>query len=878
MKKHILILLVLFILLSTNLYSQKKYFVPDDFPTIQGALNSVKDFDTIIVRPGRYFENINLGETFAKSVKILSETNATATIIDANRGESCFKLYRSPFGGNNLDTNFIVKGFTFTNSYSNSGLSFYNVGVKLVDLIIENNTCNTTDWSYGGGLYIDGCNATVENCIIRNNKTISPKWSFGGGCYGSSSKLIVNNSKFLYNTSISTDGWAFGGGLYFEDCMDSKLSNCEISYNKVTTPLWNYGGGINCENYSEFSRLTIENSYIIGNEVDKGNWYDGSAIHMSDVEVIINNSVISQNQATLNSSPVSTIYIEGIMLDSASLEINNSSIANNSGQIFFDQFSSAIFKLNLNNSILWNRTNTQIISNQAQISLKNCVIPSGNIGTGLITQKPTFVDTILLIPSKDFSGLNKGSLAKYTPTDILGVPRPMNGLPDIGAYEVNGTRYYVKAQIYFDENGNGVKENSEIFIDQGSIIIDNNKYEYNSDSYGIFAYLQGGSHNVKFNAAAFDNFALTTNNSDINILLDTINQTKDIRYGIKATANTSKIETYLFSPPLRCQTEINILAQVKNLGTVTEDGVLYFKYDPKFKYISSSNSTVTIIGDTLLSWSYKKLKPFENLEISIRIKVPAVTLSNIDSIYSFKLWTEVPTRSEVFCYQDKIRCSFDPNDKLVNPYREDNLALLDGELLYTIRFENSGNDYAQDIVIKDVLDENLDLNTFRVINSSHAYLLETKRNGENLEFEFKNIFLPAKKSNPENCQGFVSYKIKPLPGLEEKTKIKNTANIYFDFNPPIVTNTTSSILVSNFTTNTKDLEAFKLSYYPNPTKGVVYFSSILDKIELYSIQGQLVSEVINSNMIDLSRFSEGLYLMKVYKNKLSQTCKINKVD
>jgi len=878
MKKQKLIFLIFtFIFLSYSSYSQKKYFVPDNFSTIQSALNKANDGDTIIVRPGTYFENIILDENFANNVKLYSETNAINTIINAGGGKSCLEISKFSFSSNENDK-FEMKGFTITNSSLRSGLQFQYVDVNLLDLIIENNVFNSNGWSYGGGLYLYNSNVFIDNCIIRNNKTISTDWSYGGGCYFTGCNINISRSKIYNNTSISTNGWAYGGGLYFNDCKNSLISSCDINFNKVTTPLWNYGGAIHCDNFQEFSNLIIENSYIIGNEVDTGNWHDGSAISMSDTKLTINNTVISQNQATLNKLSVSTIYIENINSDSTILVVNNSSIANNSGPILIDDFSSSINNLDINNSILWNRTSTQILKNTALVNLNNCVIPTGNTGKGLVNTKPTFADTILLIPTKDYSGLNKGSLQYSTSKDILGTPRPQNGLPDIGAYEISGQKFYVKAQFFWDKNQNGIKENSEPFINQGGIIIDNNLFEYNSDDYGIFAYLSKGNYNIKYNSTILQNFALTTDNANLDIILDSINEIKSIRYGLKPIENISNLEAFLYSPILRCQTEINMIAQLKNLGTITESGVLYFKYDPIFKFISTNNSAIKIIGDTLISYDYSNLEPFEKLDLVIRLRVPAINQSNIDSLYTFKLWTQINNRSVIYCYQDKIRCSFDPNDKIVNPNREDNLVLFNNELYYTIRFENTGNDYAQDIIVKDILDKNLDLSTFEVLNCSHKNILETKREGANLSFEFKNIYLPAKKYDSEKCQGFISYKIKPLPNLEENTKIENTAYIYFDLNSPIVTNTTNSIMVSSFITNTKDIEDNKIKYYPNPSKDVVYFSDILNKIEIISTNGQLLDTKYNTNTLHINHLPEGLFLLKCYKNNKFQIVKINKIN
>lgn len=55
--------------------------------------------------------------------------------------------------------------------------------------------------------------------------------------------------------------------------------------------------------------------------------------------------------------------------------------------------------------------------------------------------------------------------------------------------------------------------------------------------------------------------------------------------------------------------------------------------------------------------------------------------------------------------------------------------------------------------------------------------------------------------------GYVTFSVRSAPGLEEYSEALNTASIFFDNNPPIVTNTTSSILVSEIYVD-EDLDGY----------------------------------------------------------------------
>ena len=70
-------------------------------------------------------------------------------------------------------------------------------------------------------------------------------------------------------------------------------------------------------------------------------------------------------------------------------------------------------------------------------------------------------------------------------------------------------------------------------------------------------------------------------------------------------------------------------------------------------------------------------------------------------------------------YESIVRCSFDPNDKRADPvgYGSENYTLKDQNIIYTIRFQNTGNDTAFHVQIIDTLDVNLNLENIRFLSS-----------------------------------------------------------------------------------------------------------------------------------------------------------------
>jgi len=210
---------------------------------------------------------------------------------------------------------------------------------------------------------------------------------------------------------------------------------------------------------------------------------------------------------------------------------------------------------------------------------------------------------------------------------------------------------------------------------------------------------------------------------------------------------------------------------------------------------------------------------------------------------------------------------------LVNPFREDGLALIENELMYTIRFQNTGNDYARHVIIKDTIDANLDMSTFDIINSSHPDLLQVSITDDRaVAFEFKGIYLPDSTTNEPASHGFINYSIKPNEGVPLNTEVNNTAYIYFDFNPAIVTNTTESIMVDEFPiSKTIDHTELTIESYPNPTSDFIYLSSLVNQVRVYDLLGNLVIQKQNTDKVQVHSLEVGSYFVEYEVDGIIET-------
>jgi hypothetical protein len=144
-----------------------------------------------------------------------------------------------------------------------------------------------------------------------------------------------------------------------------------------------------------------------------------------------------------------------------------------------------------------------------------------------------------------------------------------------------------------------------------------------------------------------------------------------------------------------------------------------------------------------------------------------------------------------------IRDSYDPNDKLVFPtgLTSEHYTPTKAELAYTIRFQNTGTDVAYTVVLVDTLSENLDPATLKLGAASHAYSFSVSGKGRPvLKWTFNKINLPDSSTNQAGSNGFVTFTIKAKTSIGPKTGIANFADIFFDYNDPVRTNTTYNVM------------------------------------------------------------------------------------
>ena len=348
-------------------------------------------------------------------------------------------------------------------------------------------------------------------------------------------------------------------------------------------------------------------------------------------------------------------------------------------------------------------------------------------------------------------------------------------------------------------------------------------------------------------------------------------------FGFQLVPKAQAVQPRLSSGPTRCGFDVSFVLSVQNEGCVPSKGMFGLVRSPLAKYLGAAVFPDRVRGDTLL-WNYASLVGTATHQLKMSFQIEGTDFLG-DTIHIKTLaYLENPQGqlqlANTYDYRSEIRCAYDPNDKLTFPNRRSayprNYTLFKEEMEFLVRFQNTGNDTAFTVIIRDTLDKKLDWSTFRPLVGSHPFETHIQENGA-VSFTFKNILLPDNKTNEPLSHGFVSYRVSPKKGLPEQTEILNTAYIYFDFNPPIQTNTTSNVMVSSLpkTTRTQDFStSLDHKLYPNPFDDILLLEIPTVKagvdytFNLFNSQSQVVQQKkVNTNIeqIDTEYLPSGLY-------------------
>lgn len=232
----IVICLVLF---ASTAFSGDLLNVPQDYPTIQSAINAATNGDIVIVAPdsihgGPYYENIDF---MGKSIVVMSEEGPESTTIDGQRSGSVVTFANGEGIGS------ILKGFTITNGdgvyqppfYQGAGIWCSNASPTIEHNIITRNfDLEPSRTLQGGGIYCSGSSARIKHNIITQNEAEAG----AGICVRDSTDLIINNNLIANNKGSDS-----GGGITIVDSVIT-INRTTVTKNTISHGSSSIAGGV----------------------------------------------------------------------------------------------------------------------------------------------------------------------------------------------------------------------------------------------------------------------------------------------------------------------------------------------------------------------------------------------------------------------------------------------------------------------------------------------------------------------------------------------------------------------------------------------------------------------------------------------------------
>jgi hypothetical protein len=505
----------------------------------------------------------------------------------------------------------------------------------------------------------------------------------------------------------------------------------------------------------------------------------------------------------------------------------------------------------------------------------NTIIGLPSSGTGSISSfaainlgNSPIVATIIVTPMYTNAGVT--CMGNSTIFTITVSPIPCNPI---------ATGFHLKA--FLDMNNNGSQDSGEINFPFGQFVYQVNNSIHNvatlSGTYDIFESNPNTIYTLSYMVNPILSsyfFAFPNNYSNVHV----VSNGGMITYNFPITLN-SLTDLGITNIPISSPVpgfDFQHLIMYSNNGLATTSGTINFTKDPSIEMVSTSEPSA-ILNSNGFSHNFSNLNPFETKLLYVTMHTPVLPLVQLGQLIFTNATINpsvgvdmVPSNNSSMTYQ-YIFGSFDPNDITESHGRDIVFADFSAQdyLYYTIRFENTGNGNAVNIQVDNTLDVKLDETTMEMVSSSHDYVMD--RMGSAVNWKFANIQLPPSVAETTTGKGYIMYKIKPKPGYAIGDIIPNSAAIYFDFNPAIITNTFNTEFTAPL--GIVDFESDEFVVYPNPAseKITVQLKNKNDGITLIQIYDQLgriiqterFSNALSTGIIELNNLSKGIYFIEV---------------
>lgn len=239
----------------------------------------------------------------------------------------------------------------------------------------------------------------------------------------------------------------------------------------------------------------------------------------------------------------------------------------------------------------------------------------------------------------------------------------------------------------------------------------------------------------------------------------------------------------------------------QNIGNTESYSRLEINYDTnRMSYAGGTPRFDSNTGEKLI-WNYQSFAPMESKSVDLIFRAgsnPDQNPQNTPLITANLIVANPDINEADNSYELDLPFDYNilPNSMLVTEGNELEIDQVDKNLFYTIYFENITDNEINYLRIEQQLPDNLDWDSFEPVEMSHEGHTRIT-DGNNIAYVFYDIGLTTASEDPANSRGFITYRVKPKSGVSIGEVLESSASIYFDNNPPLVTNLVQTTIISN---------------------------------------------------------------------------------
>jgi hypothetical protein len=445
------------------------------------------------------------------------------------------------------------------------------------------------------------------------------------------------------------------------------------------------------------------------------------------------------------------------------------------------------------------------------------------------------------------------------------------------------THGYVTAVLFDDLDADGIRDYNETRLRDQFVTVSPSGENLVTDAGGRFGSLVPLNTVTSFQMKENDTYA---NDSILEVEFTNPSEWNYLDTYLPTWAEErDDIEVLFTINRLRPGFEANASLTIRNLGNSTVSVSPKILLDTNLTYVKTTSGRSLYYNGTEHYQSTFNIGARSSYNSRFVFKLPA-DIGLLGQTLTSKAWVvreDDDTTNNVGVMNNFVTGSYDPNDKSLFEAigSTESVFISDSTVMeYTIRFQNTGTDTAFNVRVEDVISNKLDVFSIEVMDASHEYTMKLKDDNK-LVWYFDNILLPDSNVNEPQSHGYIKFRINQKKDNPNGTIIANSADIYFDFNPAVVTNEIVAMVGEEFITSVDpEFSELQVTVSPNPTVDYVTVECELDNMsyQLVSESGRVIrtGTLHGSDQINLENEKNGIYYLLVTGNQKTVTQRIVK--